>query len=78
MEKSKWLTHYGSVKATVDAASNAGIALFGGDFAIFGPIEQAPVVVPLMAWFDIVVSEYTEAYFGVCPSQRHPRRVFSP
>ena len=78
VEKSKWLTRYGSTKATVDAASNAGIALFGGDFAIFGPIEHAPVVVPLMAWFDMVVSEYTEAYFGVCPSKKHPRRIFSP
>ncbi len=78
VEKSKWLTRYESAKTTVDAASNAGIALFGGDFAIFGPVELAPVVVPLMAWFDIVVSEYTEAYFGVCPSQQHPRRVFSP
>jgi tetrahydromethanopterin S-methyltransferase subunit H len=62
----------------VDAASNAGIALFGGDFAIFGPVEQAAVVVPLMAWFDILVSEYAEAYFGVCPAVRHPRRIFFP
>jgi len=78
VEKSKWLGRYGEVKAAVDAASNAGIALFGGDFAVFGPIAQAPVVVPLMAWFDMVVSEYTEAYFGVCPSARHPRRVLTP
>jgi len=78
VEKSKWLSRYSSVKATVDVASNAGIALFGGDFALFGPIEHAPVVVPLMAWFDMVVSEYAEAYFGVCPSERHPRRVFYP
>ncbi len=78
VEKSKWLHRYGDVKDVVDAASNAGVALFGGDFAVFGPIVHAPVVVPLMAWFDMVVSEYTEAYFGVCPAVRHPRRVLSP
>ena len=77
VEKSKWLAGFGPAKAVVDAASNAGIALFGGDFAIFGPIEQAPVVVPLMAWYDILVSEYTEVYFGVRPSECHPRRVLS-
>jgi tetrahydromethanopterin S-methyltransferase subunit H len=77
VEKSKWLDRFDSVKAAVDAASNAGIALYGGDFAVFGPAAHAPVVVPLMAWFDIVVSEYTESYFGVCPSERHPRRVLS-
>jgi tetrahydromethanopterin S-methyltransferase subunit H len=77
VEKSAWLNRFGSAKTAVDAASNAGIALFGGDFAVFGPVAQAPVVVPLMAWFDMVVSEYTEAYFGVCPSERHPRRVLS-
>ena len=77
VEKSKWLDRFGTVRPAVDAASNAGIALYGGDFAVFGSVTQAPVVVPLMAWFDILVSEYTEAYFGVCPSKHHPRRVLS-
>jgi len=74
VEKSRWLNDFPFAKKTVDAASNNAIPLFGGDFAIFGPIENAPLVIPLMAWQDILVSEYTENYFGVSPVASHPRR----
>jgi tetrahydromethanopterin S-methyltransferase subunit H len=74
VEKSRWLVDFPFAKKTVDAASNCGIPLFGGDFAIFGPIENAELVVPLLAWQDILVSEYTENYFGVSPVASHPRR----
>jgi tetrahydromethanopterin S-methyltransferase subunit H len=74
VEKSRWLNDFPFAKKTVDAASNTAIPLFGGDFAIFGPIENAPLVIPLMAWQDILVSEYTENYFGVSPVVSHPRR----
>lgn len=74
VEKSTWLSDFPLAKKTVDAASNASIPLFGGDFAIFGPIENAPLVVPLIAWQDILVSEYTENYFGISPDIDHPRR----
>jgi len=74
VEKSKWLDSFDSARKTVDASSNINISLFGGDFAIFGPIEQAAKVFPIMAWQDILVSEYTENYFGITPSESHPRR----
>ncbi len=74
VEKSTWLSDFPLAKKTVDAASNVSIPLFGGDFAIFGPIENAPLVVPLIAWQDILVSEYTENYFGISPDVCHPRR----
>ena len=74
VEKSKWLDSFDSARKTVDASSNINISLFGGDFAIFGPIEQAAKVFPIMAWQDILVSEYTENYFGISPSESHPRR----
>jgi tetrahydromethanopterin S-methyltransferase subunit H len=74
VEKSRWLIGFAQAKKTVDAASNISIPLFGGDFAIFGPIENAELVVPLIAWQDILVSEYTENYFGVTPLSSHPRR----
>lgn len=74
VEKSVWLNDFLTAKKTVDAASNASIPLFGGDYAIFGPIENAPLVVPLIAWQDILVSEYTENYFGITPDSNHPRR----
>lgn len=74
VEKSKWLYEFPLARKTVDAASNSSIPLFGGDFAIFGPIENAELVIPLIAWQDILVSEYTENYFGVSPALSHPRR----
>jgi len=75
VEKSRWLNGYKSAKKTVDAASNMNIPLFGGDFAIFGPVENADYVIPLIAWQDILISEYAENYFGIKPSSNHPRRM---
>jgi tetrahydromethanopterin S-methyltransferase subunit H len=74
VEKSRWLNDFPIAKKTVDVGSNTAISLFGGDYAIFGPIENAELVVPLIAWQDILVSEYTENYFGVNPITSHPRR----
>ncbi len=74
VEKSKWLDDFEGVRKTVDASSNVNIPLFGGDFAIFGPVGNADIVFPIVAWQDILVSEYTENYFGISPVDFHPRR----
>jgi tetrahydromethanopterin S-methyltransferase subunit H len=74
VEKSNWLNDFGSARKTVDASSNMDIPLFGGDYAIFGPIENADLIFPIIAWQDILISEYTENYFGVIPVDSHPRR----
>jgi tetrahydromethanopterin S-methyltransferase subunit H len=74
VEKSKWLNLFEFAKKTVDASSNINIPLFGGDYAIFGPIENMDLVFPVIAWEDILVSEYVESYFGVSPAEFHPRR----
>jgi len=74
VEKSTWLQQYPSAKKFVDAASNMTIPLFGGDYAIFGPLHQAELVIPIIAWQDILLSEYVEEYFGIQPSETHPRR----
>ena len=74
VEKSKWLNDFESVRKTVDSSSNINIPVFGGDYAIFGPIENADMVLPIIAWQDILVSEYTENYFGISPVEFHPRR----
>jgi len=76
VEKSKWLNDFESARKTVDASSNVNISLFGGDYAIFGPIENANLVFPIIAWQDILISEYTENYFGTSPVDSHPRRKF--
>ena len=74
VEKSSWLSAFSETKDVVDVASNINISIFGGDFAIFGAMKHAPLVFPLSAWQDILISEYVEQYFGVEPSVDHPRR----
>jgi tetrahydromethanopterin S-methyltransferase subunit H len=75
VEKSNWLDDFG-IKKFVDSSSNINIPVFGGDFAIFGPIENSNHVFPLIAWQDILISEYTENYFGISSVDTHPRRKF--
>jgi tetrahydromethanopterin S-methyltransferase subunit H len=74
VEKSKWLDDFKSARNQVDASSNINIPLFGGDFAIFGPIYNSEIVFPMIAWQDILISEYVENYFGISPDDFHPRR----
>jgi tetrahydromethanopterin S-methyltransferase subunit H len=74
VEKSKWLDDFENARRPVDASSNISIPLFGGDFAIFGPAENSSLVFPIIAWQDVLISEYTENYFGTKPVDFHPRR----
>jgi len=74
VEKSKWLKDFEIARKSVDASSNINIPLFGGDFAIFGPMKNADLVFPIIAWQDILISEYAESYFGITPDGTHPRR----
>ncbi|MEF8848241.1 MAG: hypothetical protein V5A68_03820 [Candidatus Thermoplasmatota archaeon] len=76
VEKSNWLDENFSndSKKVVDAASNINIPLFGGDFVIYGPSFNSDHVFPIIAWEDILISEYSERYFGIKPSDIHPRR----
>ncbi len=74
VEKSKWLDNFESARKPVDASSNINIPLFGGDFAIIGSITNADMVFPIVAWQDILISEYTENYVGIVPDDSHPRR----
>jgi len=76
VEKSSWLKEYPLAKPVVDQASNVNVSVFGGDFLLFGPIEYASTVFPMIAWEDILVSEYAEGYFGINPASMHPRRRF--
>lgn len=78
VEKSVWLADYAQTKDIIDIASNMSIPLFGGDFALFGPIHHSQHVFPLIAWQNMLISEYTEQYFGVSPKENHPRRIFYP
>ena len=74
VEKSIWLNDFKSARKIVDSSSNINIPVFGGDYTIFGPVENADMILPIIAWQDILVSEYTENYFGITPIESHPRR----
>jgi tetrahydromethanopterin S-methyltransferase subunit H len=74
VEKSKWLEEKNFSKKIVDYASNINIPVFGGNFAIIGPIQNVEYVLPIIAWEDILISEYSEKYFGIKPNKTHPRR----
>jgi len=74
VEKSKWLDNFDYAKRIVDVSSNVSIPLFGGDYAIFGSMKMAEYILPVIAWYDILISEYVENYFGVSPDYNHPRR----
>lgn len=76
VEKSKWLNDFKEARETVDAASNINIPMFGGDYTLFGPVENSDRVFPIIAWQDILISEYTNNYFGVEPNSFHPIRKF--
>ena len=75
VEKSKWLNNFKDARKIVDAASNLNIPLFGGDFAIYGPAANSELVFPIITWQDMLVSDYTESYFGITPAINHPRRI---
>lgn len=74
VEKSNWLDGFSGSRKAVDVSSNVNVVLFGGDYVIYGPLENSDWVFPVVAWQDILVSEYTENYFGVKPVDVHPRR----
>jgi tetrahydromethanopterin S-methyltransferase subunit H len=75
VEKSTWLKNFKSSRKIVDAASNTNIPLFGGDFAIYGSVENSEIVFPIISWQDILISEYAQSYFGITPDKNHPRRI---
>ena len=56
-----------------DIGSNSLVVMFGGSFVLYGPIESAPLAFPYVAMVDKIVSEGAEDYFGIFPSEGHPR-----
>ena len=76
VEKSQWLRSFN--ESFVDSSSNITIPLFGGDYALYGPLRLSPFVYPLVAWGDILVSEYVDNYFGINPHHTHPRKRLLP
>jgi tetrahydromethanopterin S-methyltransferase subunit H len=73
-----WMKEYRKehrdVYLNCDAGANALPVIMGADFCVYGPIRNAGSVFPLVAMTDKFMAEGAEDYFGVCPSDDHPRR----
>jgi tetrahydromethanopterin S-methyltransferase subunit H len=71
-----WLRKYKKVNRdsflTADAASNLIVQMMGADFVLYGPIENAERVFPVIAMGDVFTAESLELEFGVAPSDDHP------
>ncbi len=61
-----------SIRLACDASTAALQLLAGGDFLLYGPIENAKMVFPVAAMTDIMISEALEE-FDVWPVWSHPR-----
>ena len=73
-----WLRKYKKINRevffTADVASNLIVQMMGADFVLYGPIENANHVFPVIAMGDIFAAESSELEFGVTPPDTHPYR----
>ena len=71
-----WLRKYKKVNResyfTADVASNLIVQMMGADFILYGPIENAERVFPVIAMGDVFTAESLELEFGVGPPDNHP------
>ncbi|MFX1482106.1 MAG: tetrahydromethanopterin S-methyltransferase subunit H [Promethearchaeota archaeon] len=59
---------------TADAASNLIVQIMGADFVLYGPIENASRVYPVVAMADVFTAESANLEFGIDPPDGHPFR----
>lgn len=57
-----------------DIASNALQVIIGGNFILYGPIENAEFVFPVIAMVDAIVTDMTHLELGLPIGEEHPYR----
>lgn len=62
------------VYRTCDAASNLIGQILGADYLLYGPIENAKTVFPVVAMGDIFAAEALSNEFGIEAIEKHPFR----
>lgn len=71
-----WLRKYKKVNReayiTADVASNLIVQMMGADFILYGPIENAVRVFPVVAMGDVFTAESAYLEFGIEPGTDHP------
>ncbi len=74
----RWLREYRKnnphVYECCDVASSLLIQAMGGDFVLYGPITNAPLVFPIVAMADMFAAESARLVFGIEPDREHPFR----
>lgn len=60
------------VYLTTDVASNLIVQMMGADFILYGPIENAVYVYPIVAMGDLFRAESAYLEFGLEPGNDHP------
>jgi tetrahydromethanopterin S-methyltransferase subunit H len=71
-----WLRKYKKIDReafyTTDIASNIIVQMMGADFVLYGPIENADRVFPVVAMGDVFIGESGYLEFGIEPDENHP------
>ncbi|TFG32570.1 tetrahydromethanopterin S-methyltransferase subunit H [Candidatus Thorarchaeota archaeon] len=71
-----WLRKYKKINRdvfqTADIASNLIVQMMGADFVLYGPIENAERVFPVVAMGDTFTAESAYLEFGIEPGPDHP------
>ncbi|MDI6810720.1 MAG: tetrahydromethanopterin S-methyltransferase subunit H [archaeon] len=75
--KKKWVGPGAEAFHICDIGSNVIPPLLGQDFVMYGPIENAPVVFPLIGMMDMIVSEGNAAEHEIEAKEPHPYLVMS-
>lgn len=75
--KMKWVGPGAEAFHICDIGSNVIPAILGQDFIMYGPIENASVVFPLIGMMDMIVSECNQAEHEIEVKEPHPYLVMS-
>lgn len=71
-----WLRRYKKINSeayhAADVASNLIVQVMGADYILYGPIENAERVFPIIAMGDVFAAESAYLEFGLEPSPEHP------
>lgn len=70
--KKVWVGEGAEVFHTCDIGSNVIPPLLGQDYVLYGPIENAPVVFPLVGMMDMIISEGNQAEHDIEVKEPHP------
>jgi tetrahydromethanopterin S-methyltransferase subunit H len=76
-EKGVWIGPGAEAFKMCDVGSNVIPALLGNDYILYGPIEHAPTVFPLVGMIDMIVGEAAQTEHEIELQEPHPYMTMS-